>query len=471
MFRAPFFGSLTVGITSSFSELRVVHDATLVLLGCAMAIVSLHRGKKLHRALGKTERRLVPYIVGGVFAVAGVLANSAGRTLGVTADAFYVVSIVVLCMGFAILVTGWFHVLVGIARDKVATLVMGAFVVSHIFGILDVLPREWASFLSALYPLFALIALCLLRDSQIVLGMRGSEPALQDAYLRKVQICAMVLIFAEIFCGAFLRCRWGHGGVNYVPHARTIYSYLVSAIIGLVFLWIALRSKTTAECTLAIGSIGLIGFMGGTLLFAFVSPAILSPFVTGLYSALLVYSMALICLWGSDSRHSSLACAALFLCTYGLASGITYSVIPALLVQLQLTPADFLFPVSIAAGIAVSLGMCAVLFIMVIVHRRVFLGKLEQGAQEKSDDVEQTPSLAERHDLAMDLLAERYDLTEREQETASLMARGYTVRRVAEELVVAESTIKGYSKSIYRKMGIHRKDELIAMVNEAKKRV
>ncbi len=69
----------------------------------------------------------------------------------------------------------------------------------------------------------------------------------------------------------------------------------------------------------------------------------------------------------------------------------------------------------------------------------------------------------------MDMLAERYDLTEREQETASLMARGYTVKRVAEELVVAESTVKGYGKSIYRKMGIHRKDELIAMVNEAKK--
>ena len=71
----------------------------------------------------------------------------------------------------------------------------------------------------------------------------------------------------------------------------------------------------------------------------------------------------------------------------------------------------------------------------------------------------------------MDMIAARYDLTEREQETASLMARGYTAKRVAEELTVAVSTVKGYSKSIYRKMGIHRKDELIEIVKEVKKQV
>ena len=381
MFRAPFFGSLTVGITSSFSELRVVYDAALILLGCVMAVISLCRGRKPRRVL-ETEGRLVPYVAGGILAMAGVLANSAGRTLGVTTDAFYVVSIVVLCMGFAVLVTGWFRVLAAIARDKIATVVMGAFVASHVFGLLDALPREWASTLSALYPLLALLALCLLRKDQVISATRELEPFLQDSYLRKVQICAMALVFAEIFCGAFLRSRWAHGGVNYVPHPRTIYAYLVSVGIGVLFLLIALRSKSTAECTVAIGSIGLVGFMVSTVLFAFVSPVVLSPFVTGLYSALLVYAMALISLWGLDNGHSPLSCSAFFLVVYGLASGITSSIIPAVLAHLNLTPADFLFPVSIAAGIAVSLGMCAVLFIMVIVHRRAFLGKLEQGPRE-----------------------------------------------------------------------------------------
>ena len=63
-------------------------------------------------------------------------------------------------------------------------------------------------------------------------------------------------------------------------------------------------------------------------------------------------------------------------------------------------------------------------------------------------------------------LAERYNLTERERQTASLVAKGYTAKRVAEALTVATSTVQGYNKSIYRKMGIHRKDELIEAVRK-----
>lgn len=476
MLRAPFFGSLTVGITSSFSGLRVVYDAALILIGCILALVSLQRTKAL-RGGERLEDKLVLYAIGGILAVVGVVANSAGRSLGVTADVFYAASIIVLCAGFAALAVGWLRVLARLPRDKIAPIAMGSFVVSLVFGILDVLPREWASMMSALYPLLALIMLCLLQREEPLSSGQGlkSTPFLQDGYLRKIQICAMILIFAEIFCGAFLRSRWAHGGVNYMPHPKTIYSYLVSIGIGLVFLWIALRAKTTAACTLAIGSVGLIGFMASTLLFAFVSPTVLSPFVTSLYSALLVYSIALIALWGTDNAHSSLACSAFFLCTYGLASGVTSSIIPALLMYLQLSPADFLFPVSVAAGIAVSLGMCAVLFIMVIVNRGLFMNKLDQNENALDDDVAEQPryelSSDERHEYVMDMIAARYDLTERERETASLMARGYTAKHVAEDLTVAVSTVKGYSKSIYRKMGIHRKDELIEIVKETKKQV
>ena len=163
MFRAPFFGSLTVGITSNFSGLRVVYDAALILIGCILALVSLQRTRALREG-ERLEDRLVPYAVCGILAVVGVVANSAGRSLGITADVFYVVSIIVLCIGFAALVVGWFHVLVGFSKDKITTMITGAFVVSHVFGLFDVFPREWASMLSLSYPLFALICLYLLRN-------------------------------------------------------------------------------------------------------------------------------------------------------------------------------------------------------------------------------------------------------------------------------------------------------------------
>lgn len=470
MLRPPFFGSLTVGIVPDLPTLRMTYDAAVILLGCALAILSLRHAKSSHRQLWE-HASLVPFAAVGLLGVAGVLAINAGRVLGIAAEGFFVAGIIALCLGFASVVIGWFRVLMSLPRSEVAVLVMGAFVASHAFGVVDVLPRGWASVLSALYPLLSVCALWLWPQEDGVVVEPESAPLLQNSYLRKVQICTMVLVFAEVLCGAFLRSRWAHGGVGYTPRPATVYSYLVSVCIGLLFLYVARRTRTTAECTLAIGGIGLVGFTAATVLFAFVPPYVLAPFVTGLYSALMVYSMALIALWGKDGRHSVLSCAAAFLEMFGLASGVTSSIVPAVLAHLQLTPGEFLVPVGIAAGLVISLGMCSVLFAMAIVHREVFLDKLAQSDGEKAAKASERPSPIERHECAMDVIASEYGLTERERETASLMARGYTAKRVAEELVVAASTVKGYSKSIYRKMSIHRKDELIEMVNETKRRI
>lgn len=65
-----------------------------------------------------------------------------------------------------------------------------------------------------------------------------------------------------------------------------------------------------------------------------------------------------------------------------------------------------------------------------------------------------------REELAF-LLAERYALTEREAQVAALIARGNSVKRTAELLCLASSTVQGYTKTIYRKMDIHRKQELV----------
>lgn len=44
------------------------------------------------------------------------------------------------------------------------------------------------------------------------------------------------------------------------------------------------------------------------------------------------------------------------------------------------------------------------------------------------------------------------------------IARGYTVARTAEELIVSENTIRTHSKHIYAKLDVHKKQELIDML-------
>lgn len=55
-------------------------------------------------------------------------------------------------------------------------------------------------------------------------------------------------------------------------------------------------------------------------------------------------------------------------------------------------------------------------------------------------------------------------LTEREAEVALLFAQGFSIGSVAEKLGIERSTAQSHSKAVYRKLGIHTKDELIALV-------
>lgn len=66
--------------------------------------------------------------------------------------------------------------------------------------------------------------------------------------------------------------------------------------------------------------------------------------------------------------------------------------------------------------------------------------------------------------IAPELLEERFGLTAREVEVARCLAQGHSVKRTAQMLFLAPSTVQSYSKTIYRKLGIHSKQELIDLL-------
>lgn len=63
------------------------------------------------------------------------------------------------------------------------------------------------------------------------------------------------------------------------------------------------------------------------------------------------------------------------------------------------------------------------------------------------------------------ILVNDYGLTYREAKLARLFASGYSLNRAANELGVTKGTAQGYIKSIYRKTGVHRKDDLVDLLN------
>lgn len=72
--------------------------------------------------------------------------------------------------------------------------------------------------------------------------------------------------------------------------------------------------------------------------------------------------------------------------------------------------------------------------------------------------------LTDRLSKQAQVLREQYRLSARETEVMEYIARGYTVARTAEELIVSENTIRTHSKRIYAKLDVHKKQELIEML-------
>ena len=111
--------------------------------------------------------------------------------------------------------------------------------------------------------------------------------------------------------------------------------------------------------------------------------------------------------------------------------------------------------------------------------------QIEPSSKEASRDVQQCeekPSAALRRsngaapmtptDESLTSLEERLSslgladpLSARECEVADLMRHGNTVATIARRLYISENTVRGHTKSIYRKLGIHSKQELIDLLN------
>lgn len=64
------------------------------------------------------------------------------------------------------------------------------------------------------------------------------------------------------------------------------------------------------------------------------------------------------------------------------------------------------------------------------------------------------------------VIGEESSLSKREVEILTMMAQGNSLKKISETLFLAPGTIQGYSKTLYRKLGIHSKQDLIDLVTD-----
>ena len=100
-----------------------------------------------------------------------------------------------------------------------------------------------------------------------------------------------------------------------------------------------------------------------------------------------------------------------------------------------------------------------------------------QTNQNKQAVVEQKvkrkrPSLSESAGVIKDrvakqclVLQDQYGLSSRETEVMELIARGNSVATIADKLIISENTVRTHSKHIYTKLDIHKKQELLDLLD------
>lgn len=93
-------------------------------------------------------------------------------------------------------------------------------------------------------------------------------------------------------------------------------------------------------------------------------------------------------------------------------------------------------------------------------------GTSAAAAAEAAPEEALTPEPHDPHATRCAELARKYRLTERESEVFRYLAQGHTRASIAKRLFVSENTVREHVKSIYKKLHIHSKQQLIDMVDK-----
>lgn len=91
----------------------------------------------------------------------------------------------------------------------------------------------------------------------------------------------------------------------------------------------------------------------------------------------------------------------------------------------------------------------------------------ESVGSTKKESIDESPQYRDRLSKQCALLQQHFRLSARETEVMESIARGNSVVKIAEELVVSENTIRTHSKRIYTKLDVHKKQELLDLIESA----
>lgn len=230
---------------------------------------------------------------------------------------------------------------------------------------------------------------------------------------------------------------------------------LLVGVLFLVYFGLKKRTPSTMLFNLVFGVLG-----AAILLLPFLQspyPSLLYAFASGAWKLMLLVLLYLVAITPARSRRELLV---------GLA-------LACALPRVGLSVGSFMansLNISIESEF-MRLTAIAVVFLYVLLMVVWFINSHERKqAENRANDMDEmlkrhAASQEDVRDLRLEAIAVKAELTNRERDVLMMMARGRDLAYICDELCLSRNTVKGYQKSIYAKLGVHSKQEIIDLAD------
>lgn len=500
MLRAPFLGTVFSGEETASHDARLFYDSATVALGLLFLFCESGR---LPRLLAGRFFSLAP-LVSSLAVLLAVTCLMTGRLPAFHHSAVLVLGSVLLVVGFAGTVLCWGVRAFFLDRRRVVCCLTLSLLVSFIWGLFDVAPSLLGLVCFGL-PVGSAVSFFLFDrslDAAGPVGEAGSPSSVlgEPAVGGTARACVLACMVIGLVACVFVRSLWGYEVVGYSFRPLLAVTYIESVFMSALLVAFALFGKNGLSVLLSALSSLMLLLVFGVMLAAFVgmSPAL---GVVATAHTLLEFAMLSFLLGISAGDPLRLVRSlGLFEVVEGATSVLTVFVIPRLLGSVSGSIEGFASAVSIASLCVVAVGFAALVVVMAgEIGRRAFSEKTsfaEVEGESKADardasehpvssGVEDSSLVAAGEAASVDLvgigaappefsvvresaagkISEAFGLTAREAEVALLIGRGHSVKKAAELLHLSPNTVSSYVKIIYRKMGVHRRQDLVDIVS------
>lgn len=349
--------------------------------------------------------------------------------------------------GSAVLLLSLGRLLCSIEPKRSALIIAGGYTVFGVISLaLSFMPRDVIAFAALLFPIAS--GFCLVWCSEKITVLADGKQPIDASMLRRIPLDTVVLLFLCALAGVVSGALTPSSLID--QRAFNVFWMIIyGAVFAVYCVWVFRFKRNDPD---ALWPFLVLVIFSGLFFYSSFS-AINSELATSFMSATRRTLMLFCWVFMAASIYRQKLPVLLF---FG-AGNLVFSQLPAMigyLIGIFHPTLDSYETSLVNVVISAALALVLVVAIIVVVMRA-------RGSQVPVPDRTTPTDTTER---AIGLIAEQYALSPRESQIALLVVKGYTLPMIGEKLFISTDTVRSHSKGLYKKLGIHKKQELIALV-------